>query len=53
MMDNGRVKLDKVKVYRYGLMVLDIKEIGKIIKQMERVNLSILMEIFIFRFMLL
>jgi len=33
--------------YRYGLMALNIKDIGKIIKQTEKENLSIQMEIFI------
>jgi len=35
---NGEVKLDMVLVSKYGQMVLAMKDIGRIIKLMERVN---------------
>ena len=35
---NGEVKLDMVLASKYGQMVLAMKDIGRIIKLMERVN---------------
>lgn len=44
IMDIGREILGKVMGYRHGLMGLNIKDIGSIIKHMEKVNLHMLME---------
>lgn len=47
MMANGKVISDKDMEYNYGQMEPNIKVNGKIIKHKEKVNLLMLMEIFI------
>lgn len=45
MRENGLVTKETVKEYKYGLMEQNMKEIGWIIKLVERVNFIMLMEI--------
>lgn len=44
MMEAGKEIQDRDMEYRFGLMVLNTKEAGIIIKQMEKENLHMLME---------
>lgn len=47
MKDNGKVKCEKEKEHKNGPMVQDMKGIGKQIKPMEKVNFTMLMEMYL------